>query len=83
MLAPVQPPLFPPTPRRAITEAELEPAELQDLVDGLAGLLKAAAGLNLRFFLRLEAGDDVRPTEEQIAALNEALEKACARLRFG
>ncbi|MFW0859479.1 MAG: DUF499 domain-containing protein [Dehalococcoidia bacterium] len=78
------PPLQPPLPieRRKCAEAELEPAELQDIVDGLSDVLKAGAGLNLRFVLRLELGDGVQTAAEQIARLNEILTQLCAKLRF-
>lgn len=64
------------------TEAEFGSAELQDLVDGLADIIRAGAGLDLRFFLRLELGEGAQPTPDQVAKLNEALRKACSKLRF-
>ncbi len=66
-----------------MAQAELEPVELQDLVDGLAEIVKAGAGLNLRFVLRLELGDGIEPMPDQLAKLNEALRKACSKLEFG
>lgn len=66
-----------------MAEAELEPVELQDLVDGLAEIVKAGAGLDLRFILRLELGSDAQPSPEQMAKLNDALRKACEKLEFG
>lgn len=71
------------TPSRKHAEAELESSELQDLVEGLPDVLKAGAGLNLRFVLRLELGETLEPTPEQLARLNEALAKACAKIKFG
>ena len=79
---PTEAPPPPPPPRGFTTEAELEPAELQDLVDGLADIIKAAAGLDLRFFVRLELGEGAQATPDQVAKLNEALRKACSKLRF-
>ena len=73
----------PPLPKRRLAEAELEPSELQDLVDGLGDVLKAGAGLNLRFVLRVEVGDGVETKTEQIAKLNEILVKICGKLRLG
>jgi len=73
----------PPPPERRCAEAELEPSELQDVVDGLGDILKAGAGLNLRFVLRLEVGDGVQMKANQIAKLNEILAKICSKLRFG
>ena len=75
------PPLQP--PRGHATEAELEPAELQDLVDGIADIIRAGAGLDLRFVLRLELGRDVQPSAEQLARLNDALRKVCSKLELG
>ncbi len=80
---PTEAPPPPPPPRGFTTEAELEPAELQDLVDGLADIIKTGAGLNLRFFLRLELGDGVQPMAAQLMRLNEELKKACPKLEFG
>jgi len=74
--------VLPPPPLRKYAEADLEPAELQDIVDGLGDLVMAGAGLNLRFVLRLEVGDGVKMKAEQIAKLNEILAKICSKLRF-
>jgi hypothetical protein len=79
---PTEAPPAPRPPRGHSTEAELEPAELQDLVDGLADIIKAGAGLSLRFVLRLQVGDGVQPSPDQVARLNEALRKACSKLEF-
>ncbi|MFO7996924.1 MAG: hypothetical protein R6U93_07305, partial [Dehalococcoidia bacterium] len=75
--------VIPPPTRRDYAEAELELAELQDVVDGLSDVLKAGAGLNLRFVLRMEVGDGVQAKTEQIAKLNDILAKICDKLRFG
>jgi len=79
------PPLQPPPPLEPgkYAKAELEVDELVDLVDGLADIKKAGAGLNLRFTLRLDMGEGLEPTPEQLARLNEALAKVCAKLKFG
>jgi hypothetical protein len=73
----------PPPPWRKCAEAELEPSELQDIVEGLGDIVKAGAGLNLRFVLRLEVGDGVQLKAEQIARLNEVLSKICNKLSLG
>ncbi len=72
----------PPLTRRHVAEAELEPVELQDLVDRLAEIIKAGAGLDLRFVLRLELGPDAQPSPERLARLNDALRKACSKLEL-
>jgi len=79
--APPEPPPHPPG-KRLIAEAELQPGELQDLVEGLSDIVKAGAGLGLKFSLRLELGDSVEPTTEQMTKLNEVLKKACGKLKF-
>jgi hypothetical protein len=73
---------LPPPPKKQ-AEADLDPAELQDLVDALPDILKAGAGLNLRFVLRLELKDGEQVPEKQIAKLNDALGKASPKLKFG
>lgn len=73
----------PPLPEQRCAEAELEPSELQDVVDGLSDILKTAAGLNLRFILRMELADEAKLKAEQIAKLNEVLSKICSKLNFG
>ncbi|MBI2863770.1 MAG: ATP-binding protein [Chloroflexi bacterium] len=72
----------PPPARRLFTEAELEPSEIQDLVEGLSEILKAAAGLNLRFVIRLELGDGALPSSAQLSKLNEALASTGVNLLF-
>jgi hypothetical protein len=68
---------------RKHAEAELRPAELQNVVEGLGDVVKAGAGLNLRFVLRLEVGQALEPTPQQLSRLNEALAKVSSKLRFG
>jgi len=60
----------------------MEPAELQDFVDGLSEVLKAGAGLGLRFVLRVELPDGA-VTPERVAGLNEALARLPGRLKLG
>lgn len=80
---PPTPPLPVSPPRDTLcTESELEPSELQDFIDGLSEILKTAAGLDLRFSLRLEVGKGQELTTDQLAKLNEVLAKACGKLKF-
>ncbi|MDP2663589.1 MAG: hypothetical protein Q8R28_22980, partial [Dehalococcoidia bacterium] len=85
---PAEQPAMAPTPVRPApagkpwAEAELEPSELQDVADGLADVLKAGAGLDLRFVLRVEIGSQTEAKEEQITRLNQALKKACGKLQL-
>ena len=54
--------------------ADLEPNELQDLVDVLPEVIKASAGLPLRFHVRITLGDGDEVPSESVASLNEILE---------
>ena len=76
-------PILPPTEHGYVATAELEPAELQDFVDSMDGIIKAGAGLELHYILRLELGKNAKPTDEQLTKLNEVLEKSCEKLIFG
>jgi hypothetical protein len=69
-----------PPPGQKYAEAHLEPGEIQDLADGLGEIVKAGAGLDLRFLLRIEVTDVAVP--DQIIRLNEALGKVSAKLRL-
>ena len=75
------PPITTPPPGRKFAEATLEPAELQDLADGLGDILKAGAGLNLRFVLRVEVAEGT-VASDSIAKLNNALAKVSRKLRL-
>ena len=77
---PTQPTLLPPS-GRIYAEAELEPAELQDLVDGLGEIVKAGAGLDIRFVVRVELSEGTT-NSEQVDALNEALAKVSDKLKL-
>ena len=63
--------------------ADLEPNELQDLVDALPNVITATAGVPLRFHVRitLGAGEDVPP--EAVTSINEVLEGVNPELRLG
>lgn len=73
------PPIIPPPPGRRFAEATLEPAELQDLADGLGDILKAGAGLNLRFVLRMELAEG-SVARDVITRLNDVLAKVSKKL---
>lgn len=68
--------------RRRVAEAELTPSELQDVVDALPEVIKAAAGLELRLALKLEVGADTELAPDQLAAVNGALSRGSEKLRF-
>ncbi len=77
------PPPRPPPAKKRTAEAVLEPAELQNVAEALGPIRKVSAGLDLQFVLRLELGEDQEVPEEKLAKLNEALAKACPKLKFG
>ena len=63
------------TPKGAhIGAAILEPNELQDLVDALPEVVKAAAGVPLQFHVHITLGDGGDVPSETVASLNELLE---------
>ena len=66
-----------------IASADLEPHELQNLVEVLPEIKKAAAGSVLQFHLRIvleDEGNGIR--SEPMSSLNEALESINPNLRF-
>ena len=75
------PPQPPPPVGGKYAEAVLEPAEIQDLAEGLAEIVKVGAGLDLRFVLRVQMADGAF-APEQVAQLNELLEKVSTKLRL-
>ena len=62
--------------------ADLEPNELQDLVDVLPDVIKASAGLPLRFHLRITLGDCDEVPSESVTSLNEILEGVSSDLQL-
>ncbi|HXF50752.1 MAG TPA: DUF499 domain-containing protein [Dehalococcoidia bacterium] len=71
-----------PAVRRRAAEADLTTAELQDFVDALPEVLRAASGVELRITLRLELAGEADLSDDELAKLNEALKKASDKLRF-
>ncbi|MBI2958637.1 MAG: DUF499 domain-containing protein [Chloroflexi bacterium] len=80
--APPPPPPPPPTtPTHKYAEATLEPSEIQDLADGLGDIKKAAAGVDLKFVVRIELPDGtVEP--QFITTLNDVLAKVSVKLKL-
>ena len=62
--------------------ADLEPNELQDLVDALPEVIKAAAGVPLRFHVRVTLGDGGDVPAESVTSLNALLEGVKPDLRL-
>jgi hypothetical protein len=76
-------PAPPPPAGHRYSEAVLTPSELQDFVDVLPEVLKAAAGLELRLVMRLQLGAGAaEPSAEQVAAVNWALGKGIEKLQL-
>ena len=74
---------FAPAPKGAhIGSADLEPNELQDLVDVLPDVITAAAGVPLRFHIRITLGDGGDVPPESLSSLNELLEDISSDLRL-
>lgn len=53
-----------------LAEADLKPNQIQDLADAIAGI-KNAAGIDLKFRLRIELGSESQPPDEAIAQSNQ------------
>ena len=72
-----------PVPKPAHTaSADLEPNELQDLVDALPNVIKAAAGVPLRLHLRITLGDGGEVPPEAVTPVNAILEGIRPELRL-
>lgn len=63
------------------SSAALEPSALQDLVDVLPDVIKAAAGVPLRFQLHVSLGDGESLKPETVDAVNKLLESVTSDLR--
>jgi hypothetical protein len=56
-----------------VAEAELRTNQLQDLVDRIADITRAAAGLDLKFRLRIQLGGPTSPSEDAATRINQLL----------
>ncbi len=70
---PITPPPKPVHPGVKMAEAALTTAQLQDLADVVGDIVKASAGHELHFRLKMELAGD--PPEEVVVKLNELLKK--------
>ena len=61
--------------------ATLEPAALQDFVDALPEVIKAAAGVSLGLQLRISIGDGGPVKPETLNAINAVLESVSSDLK--
>ena len=62
---PIPPPIPPGKPGTRIGQADLQPAQIQDLADVMGDLLKARAGLELTFHVRVEVSAKEAPSEDR------------------
>src|SRR5262249_31804761 len=63
-----------------ISSALLQPNELQDLVDVLPDVVKAAAGVSLRFHLQISLGDSENLDSTKVKEINTLLESVSPAL---
>ena len=82
-LAEPQPGGYVPKPKGVyMSSAALEPSALQDLVDVLPDIVKAAAGLPLQFQLSVTLGDGQEVGPETVESINKFLEEVSPDLRL-
>jgi len=83
--APPPPPPPPPPPKPGVfmAEAELTPAQMQDLGEVLPDLMTAAAGCGLKFRVRIEIGSAKTPDGETVAKMNQLLGDVPGGLKLG
>ena len=68
---------------KSASAGELRGNEIQDLSDVVAELTKAAAGHDLRFFVRVELGGEKAPPDSVVEAVNQVLTRVSGLLRLG
>lgn len=82
---PVEPPA-PPTPPvppgMVVAESNLRPDEIQNLAEVMGDMLKATAGLELKFKLRIELSGDSEVPDETISKVNEVLKNVADGLQL-
>lgn len=82
---PVEPPA-PPTPPvppgMVVAESNLRPDEIQNLAEVMGDMLKATAGLELKFKLRIELSGDGEVPDETISKVNEVLKNVADGLQL-
>ena len=75
----------PPQPQKPgtlVAQADLRSDQIQDLADQIGELTKAAAGLDLNFFLRIQLPDKDSISKETIERINRLLYGISDELRF-
>lgn len=81
-LEPPIPPVPPIAPGTLVAQAELRPDEIQNLAESMGDLLKATAGLDLKFSLRIELSGDGEVGSETTDKVNDVLAEVADGLRF-
>ena len=59
--------------------SELRGNEIQDLSDAVSDLTQAAAGHDLRYFVRIELGGEKAPPDNVVDSINEVLAKKVSK----
>jgi len=78
-----KPPSPPPPPKDVmITEAYLEPSQIQDLADQIPEITKAAAGQDFKYHIRMELKGDEKTREEVAKQINELLKSVSDDLKL-
>jgi hypothetical protein len=76
----VTPPPLPQPDGEWVAEADLQPSQIQDLAEGMGDLLKAAAGTEIKFRLRVEL--DKNASQQVKQNVNTTLEEISPDLSF-
>ncbi len=82
---PVEPPVSPTppvAPGTHVAQAELRPDEIQNLAESMGDLLKATAGLDMKFRVRIELSGDGDVSNETLAKINEVLAEVANELHL-
>ncbi len=76
------PPVTTPKPGVLMAEAELQTGEIQNLAEVVGDIVKAAAGYDLKFGLRIELGGPTAPPSEVVDKVNKALKEVMPKLQL-
>ena len=71
-----------PKPGILVAEAYLGPSQIQDLADQIPEITKTAAGLDLKYHVRMELKGDGEKTKEIVKQINESLKEVSDELEF-
>lgn len=71
-----------PRSNQRVAAAYLETHELQDLLEKIAEIKSAAAGIDLKFKVQIEIGGESQPSDDAIAGLNQLLQEISENLNL-